>query len=42
MLYNRNINWTIDRNLTIIEDLGINSSISVIEEMLIEGEEKKW
>ena len=41
MSYNRNINRDVDRSLNIEEDLGINSSTSVVEEVLIGGEEKK-
>ena len=41
MSCNRNINRVVDRNLTTAEDLGINSSTSVVEEVLIGGEGKK-
>ena len=41
MPYNCNINWAVDRNLTTIEDLGTNSIISVVEELLMEERGEK-
>ena len=37
MLCNRSINWAVDRNLITTEDLGTNSSTSVVKEVLIGG-----
>ena len=41
MSCNRNNNRAVDRNLTTVEDLGMNSSTSVVKEVLIGGGEKK-
>ena len=41
MLYNCNIDWAVNRNLTIVENLGITSSTSMVEKMLIEERRKK-
>ena len=41
MLCNHNINRAVDRNLTTAEDLGTNSSTSMVEEVLTRGEGKK-
>ena len=41
MSCNHSINQAVDRNLITEEDLGTNSSTSVVEEMLIGGRGKK-
>ena len=41
MSYNHNNNWVVNKNLTVVKELGINNIISVIKEVLIGEKGKK-